>query len=130
MNYSKQRELILEYLKSVDTHPTAEMIYNALRKECPNISLGTVYRNLEKLYLNGNIIKLNLPISKERFDGNMEKHYHGFCKKCGKVEDIFVGYDEKLDSDISKKYDFKVLSHDIIFSIICSKCSKKIKEEL
>ena len=130
MNYSKQRELILEYLKSVDTHPTAEMVYNALRKECPNISLGTVYRNLEKLYSNGDIIKLNLPISKERFDGNTEKHYHGVCKKCGCIEDIFVKYDENIDKNISKEYDFKVLSHDIIFNIICSKCSKGFKEEL
>ena len=123
MNYSKQRELILEYLKSVDTHPTAEMVYNALRKECPNISLGTVYRNLEKLYSNGDI-------PKERFDGNIEKHYHGVCKKCGCIEDIFVKYDESIDKNISNNYDFKVLSHDIIFNIICSKCSKEFKEEL
>lgn len=130
MNYSKQRELILEYLKNVDTHPTAEMVYNTLRKECPNISLGTVYRNLEKLYSNGDIIKLNLPIPKERFDGNIEKHYHGVCKKCGCIEDIFVKYDESIDKNISNEYDFKVLSHDIIFNIICSKCIKEFKEEL
>lgn len=129
MNYSKQRELILNYLKSTVSHPTAEMVYNELRKECPNISLGTVYRNLEKLYLNGDIIKLNLSISKERFDGNTEKHFHGVCKDCGKIEDIFFPYDESLDKKIDSNSNFKVLSHDIIFSIRCLSCSKKIKEE-
>lgn len=129
MNYSKQRELILNYLKKTTSHPTAEMVYNELRKDISNISLGTVYRNLEKLYLNGDIIKLNLSISKERFDGNTEKHFHGVCKQCGKIEDIFFAYNDEIDKKINKEYDFTVLSHDIIFNIICSNCNKNLKGE-
>ena len=129
MKYSRQREVILEYLKSVSNHPTADIIYNEIRKENPNISLGTVYRNLDKLSQKGDIVRLKFTDNKDRFDGNSLHHYHGLCTKCGNVEDIFVDYFLDIDEEIEKNSKLKVLSHDVLFNIICSKCNKYFKEE-
>ncbi len=126
MKYSKQREVILEYLKSVSNHPTAEMVYNDIRENNPNISLGTVYRNLNKLSQCGMITRLKFANDKDRFDGETGHHYHGICTKCGNIEDIFVDYFFDIDKKIeSKNSTLKVISHDIIFNIICSNCNKK-----
>lgn len=122
MNYSKQRETIFEYVKSVDTHPTADTVYSQVRKEDKNISLGTVYRNLDKLADEGMILRLKMANKKDRFDGNTSHHYHGICKKCGKIVDIFTDYYYNLDNDVKKKLNIDVLSHDIVFNVICSDC--------
>lgn len=122
MKYSKQRESILNYVKSVKTHPTAEIIYQEVRKQDNKISLGTVYRNLEKLYQNGDIKRLKMANEKDRFDGDISHHYHGICTKCGKLIDIFVDYYENIDRYINKKTNFEVVSHDVIFNVICPEC--------
>ena len=124
MNYSKQRESIFNYLKSVDTHPTAEVIYNDIRKENPNISLGTVYRNLDNLEQNGDILRLKFKNKKDRFDGNIVPHYHANCIECGKLYDIFNNYFTDIDKVIEKSINCNVVSHDIIFNIICPDCKK------
>ena len=122
MKYSKQREIILNYVKSVKTHPTAETIYENVRKKDDKISLGTVYRNLEKLDQNGEIKRLKMANQKDRFDGNISHHYHGFCTKCGMLVDIFVKYYKDIDIYINKNTEFEVVSHDVIFNVICSEC--------
>lgn len=122
MKYSRKKEIILNFLKSVYTHPTAETVYNEIRKEYPNISLGTVYRNLDKLSKNGDIKRLTFVDNKDRFDANVDKHYHAVCKKCGEVYDVFVDYFKDIDRVVEKDTDCNVLSHDISFNIICSKC--------
>lgn len=85
--FSRQREMIYEQVKNHPTHPTADEIYNALKKNCPNLSLGTVYRNLNLLSEMGLLTKVHLG-EKDRFDGNTEPHCHFFCEKCGKVFDV------------------------------------------
>lgn len=122
MNYSKQREEILDYVKSVKTHPTAETVYTKLRESIPNISLGTVYRNLDKLSEIGKLQRINLANEQDRFDGDTNFHYHAICQKCGEVSDIYIDYIKDIDKIIEKKADCIVISHDIIFNIICSKC--------
>ena len=82
MNYSKQREALLRVLRSTRSHPTAYWVYEELRKEIPNISLGTVYRNLAKLAQNGDILKLDIISDKERFDGFTARHAHFVCNEC------------------------------------------------
>lgn len=124
MNYSKQRETIFEYVKSVDTHPTAETVYSQVRKQDKNISLGTVYRNLDKLADNGMILRLKMANEKDRFDGNTSHHYHGICSKCGKLVDIFAEYYKNIDEYVSKKSNLTVLSHDIVFNVVCPECEK------
>lgn len=122
MKYSKQREQILDYVKSVKIHPTAETVYNELRKESPNISLGTVYRNLDKLSENGDVLRLKLANTKDRFDGDISHHYHAICSKCGEVIDIFMDYFSYIDKEVENNIGCKVLSHEIIFNTICPKC--------
>ena len=80
---SKQRESIKKFLISRYDHPTAETVYMNIKEEFPNISLGTVYRNLSLLADIGEIQKLSTGIGPDRFDGNPKPHYHFICKECG-----------------------------------------------
>lgn len=90
LKYSRQREAITHYLVKSIEHPTADMVYNHVKDEFPNISLGTVYRNLNLLTEMGNAIKINMPDGRDRFDGNITPHNHFVCKCCGTVLDIHI----------------------------------------
>lgn len=85
---SRQREVILKELKSVTSHPTAVELHELVRKEVPNISLGTIYRNLELLSDNRTIQKLEISGAQARFDGNPDWHLHVHCPQCDRVSDI------------------------------------------
>ena len=76
LKYSRQREAIKSYLASTTSHPTADTVYMHVRKEFPNISLGTVYRNLNLLTDLGEAVKITTPDGADRFDGNTNPHYH------------------------------------------------------
>ena len=88
MNYSKQRELILETLKENVVHPSADYIYGKLKDKLPNISLATVYRNLNQLAENGTILKIEGLENSDHFDHNTHEHHHFLCEKCGRIFDI------------------------------------------
>ena len=122
--YSKQRECILRVLGETDTHPTANYVYEMVRREIPNISLGTVYRNLSKLTEEGAIIKLVSEDTCERYDARVTPHYHITCKSCGAVGDIFIDYDKSLDERAAALYRGEVDGHDIMFFGICDKCKE------
>ena len=92
-NYSRQREAILSVIRSTDTHPTADWIYTETRKIIPNLSLGTVYRNLTELKKSGDIVSVDVGDGKEHFDRDTSPHLHLSCKKCGKISDIFLTND-------------------------------------
>lgn len=126
MKYSKQREIILEYLRSVKTHPTAETVYEEVKKEDKKISLGTVYRNLDKLSDIGLIQRIKMANQKDRFDGDVSLHYHGKCIKCNNVIDIFLkeNIDLSIDEYVKNETNINVVSHDIIFNVICPNCDK------
>ena len=85
---SKQRQVILEELRKVDTHPTADEVYDMVRRRLPRISLGTVYRNLEFLSEKGLVLRLGGAGSQKRFDGTPEAHPHMRCRICSKVCDV------------------------------------------
>ena len=85
---TKQRSIILEELRKVKSHPTADELYMMVRKRIPKISLGTVYRNLENLAEAGIILKLEYSEGQKRFDGNTMPHTHFRCTECSSVEDI------------------------------------------
>ncbi len=87
-NYSKQREAILNALRSTDTHPTASEVYATVRKTLPNISLGTVYRNLDALAKEGDILTISVGDGNSHFDGDNSNHIHLHCKECGKIFDL------------------------------------------
>lgn len=86
--YSPKREAILNNLKNRCDHPTAAMVFESMRAQYPDISLGTVYRNLNELVAGGSIISFQEK-NVERYDGNIEPHLHFCCEGCGEITDIF-----------------------------------------
>ncbi len=86
--HSRQRDVILEEVCRIRNHPSAQEIFDRVRRRLPKISLGTVYRNLEQLAAHGLIRKLELPGNQRRFDGDVSEHYHIRCLRCGRVEDL------------------------------------------
>lgn len=124
--FSRQRESIRQYLTGRTDHPTADMIYQAVREEYPSISLGTVYRNLTLLADDGEIQRLDLGEGQERFDPNTMPHYHFVCKECGNVVDLDMPWMSHMDTLASNFIDGDVEGHTAFFYGTCSAC-KKIK---
>jgi len=118
---TSQRLKILDYLRGVKTHPTAEMVYNAVKKDLPTISLATVYRNLNLLAEQGEIIKLELN-SESHFDGDMCNHQHCVCSKCRRIIDIFQEDISEYAMKKIKSSDFKPSCVNIIFKGHCKHC--------
>ena len=125
LKYSRQREGILKFLERRTDHPTAETIYEGIREKIPNISLGTVYRNLALLCRTGQIRKLSGEGGSERFDPNTLPHYHFTCERCGCVEDIPMTSMDSLNQLAQAHLGGKVLSHSLMFHGICSRCLEK-----
>lgn len=124
MKYSKQRELILTTVRINLIHPTADQVYSIIRKTMPNISLGTVYRNLNLLAENGDIIKISLPNQSDRFDSTLEPHYHMICNKCGKIFDIKLDCLTSLSDDIFKNHQFLVEDYNLVINGTCCDCKQ------
>ena len=122
MRLTSQRQVILEELRKVKSHPTANDIYDMVRKRLPRIGLGTVYRNLDLLAGRGIIKKLQVGGEQKRFDGDISQHYHIRCVDCGCVEDIAVERHADLDKNAAACCDYKVLDHHVQFNGICGKC--------
>jgi Fe2+ or Zn2+ uptake regulation protein len=119
---TQQRQVILEELRKVNTHPSADEIYEMVRKRLPRISLGTVYRNLEILTANGEIQKLELGCNPKRFDGTAQDHYHIRCLECDRVVDAPPGFDVCITHELSKYTDFKIIGHKLEFIGVCPAC--------
>ena len=88
LKYSRQRESIKHFLAETKEHPTADTVYLHVKKQFPNISLGTVYRNLNLLTDLGEAVKISTPTGGDRFDGRLEPHNHFLCTKCGRLLDL------------------------------------------
>ncbi|MCW5209576.1 transcriptional repressor, partial [Desulfobulbus sp. US1] len=91
-----QRQILLEELSKVKSHPTACELYEMVRRRLPRIGLGTVYRNLELMADSGMILKLELGGAQKRFDATTDPHYYVRCSVCGKMDDITVDVQEKI----------------------------------
>ena len=117
-----QCALVLEAVNKLACHATADEIYNALVKEHPHISRGTVYRNLQRLSDLGEIRKREFPGSADRFDHLCSDHYHAKCVKCGRVYDVDMEYMADLDRSIKDTQGFEFTGHDIIFKGTCAQC--------
>lgn len=126
MNFSKQREAILDYLKNTKEHPTAEKIYIDLKPFLPNLSLATVYRNLNRLCMSEMIVRLTTDGKMDHYDADVSDHQHFVCKECGKVSDMFFKLPQTiLDENIDD--DFSVDSYKLYIYGTCGACRKKGK---
>ncbi|WP_031481622.1 Fur family transcriptional regulator [Maridesulfovibrio frigidus] len=117
---SKQRELILEELKALTCHPTADELYEIVRKRLTNISLGTVYRNLDLMASSGIILKIDSG-GKNRFDGNAIPHPHLRCIECGKVDDIMFDVSLPIPSELEAN-GYEITGCTIEYYGICPNC--------
>lgn len=122
---SKQRERILEILKETDAHPSADWLYEKLKKEFPKLSLGTVYRNMNILIEQGKIQKIHFGSTFDRFEANPTPHYHLICEKCGKIEDFKMPIYEEINKQAGAQTEFQINHHRIEFFGTCSDCSRQ-----
>ena len=125
LRITKQRQLILDELCKLKSHPTADELYYLLRKKMPKISLGTVYRNLEILSDQGLIQKLDIGGTQKRFDGDASTHYHVRCIKCGRVDDLDIPPNTTFEREARKVTDFHIVRHRLEFSGFCPDCKPK-----
>ncbi len=123
-----QRKVILEELRKVTSHPTADTIYEMVRRRLPRISLGTVYRNLEVLAEQGEIQKLNIDRAKMRFDGNTSEHCHIRCVVCGRIDDLPVKPVVTLE-ELNSSCGYEILGHKVIFYGKCPECQSESKTQ-
>jgi len=130
MRLTTQRQIILEELGKVKTHPTANEVYDMVRKRLPRIGLGTVYRNLELMSETGIILKLEVGGTQKRFDATIDPHYHIRCLSCGKVNDIDIPVMDEINKTAADISQYQVLGHHIEFSGICDECSNQDKDQM
>lgn len=123
LKYSRQREAILQNLHCRSDHPTADMIYEDIRSAYPNLSLGTVYRNLTLLCGMGAIRRLSTESGADRFDARTDDHDHLVCRLCGKVTDIPAGNCAALLRHAQQSFDGQIESCRILYRGLCKDCA-------
>ena len=125
MKYSRQRAAILSFLQSRKDHPTAETVYSSVKEAFPNISLGTVYRNLNQLAEAGMIAKHSFGVlGIDHFDYNTSPHYHFVCKCCYAVIDLPIEHSDfaAINAEASEGFDGMRQEHRLYFCGICKNC--------
>ena len=122
-HYSRQREAILSVLRATDTHPTAAWIYEKVRQVIPNISLGTVYRNLTELSRSGEILSIDVRDGQEHYDGDNSPHLHLRCNACNSISDVVLHSDPL--TDIAEKKEFFPESSVYVIYGKCKNCINK-----
>ena len=126
LRMTPQRKILLEELRKLHTHPTADELYEVVRKRLPHISLGTVYRNLEILSRKGIIRKIELGGTQKRFDGDLEIHQHIRCTECGRIDDLPAGTAvTSCDMDLIEQTGYEVIERRVEFIGICPDCRKR-----
>ena len=124
-----QRKAILKILMNTRSHPTADDLYDEVRKEIPNISKGTIYRNLKILQEMGKVRELNLDSTKSRFELAIAAHYHLRCENCSRVLDLDVPILTELDRDVARKTGLRISHHQLEFRGLCHDCQSRISKQ-
>ena len=122
IKYSRQREAIRSFLLTRRDHPTADVIYENVKKEYPRISLGTVYRNLSLLTETGQINRIITGDGKDHYDGFVHPHDHFVCRCCSRVIDIDNASGLGIEKTVAKHFDGQIEGHSTIFYGVCGKC--------
>ena len=124
LKYSRQREMIKDFLMTRKDHPTADLVYSNIRQDCPNISLGTVYRNLTLLADLGEIQRLRVGDGIDHFDADTSPHYHFICSDCGAVIDLEMDSIDNITDIAGRNFDGSILGHVTYFYGKCPKCKE------
>lgn len=122
LKYSRQREMIMDFLMTRKDHPTADIVYRNVRKQNPNISLGTVYRNLTLLADIGEISRLRVGDGVDHFDADTSLHYHFVCTECGSVTDLEMDSIENILEIAGANFDGHIAGHVTHFYGVCGNC--------
>ncbi len=123
VRHSKKREAILAAIRSTKCHPSADWVYQTLKPTHPDLSLGTVYRNLEFFRQNGTIVSVGVVKGQERFDAMTTPHTHFVCNCCGCVLDLEeIQPDVGMDQAVFEKYGLNVDRHELMFHGQCQNC--------
>lgn len=125
---TRQKKLVLEILRSTTCHPTADWIYEQARKQIPDISLGTIYRNLSNLKEAGEILELNYGSTFSRFDGNPRNHYHFVCEECKRIFDLDIPLLEGLEERVSEQTGLCITQYRLEFYGRCRECRDRKNE--
>lgn len=128
MRMTRQRKVVLEEVRRLADHPSAEEVYEGVRKQLPRVSLGTVYRNLEILSELGEIQKLELGGTLKRFDWNTKKHYHIRCINCDRVDDAPMGFMDHVETALDDTTGYQIMGHRLEFLGLCPECLEKAIE--
>ena len=126
MKYSRQRQVIKDFLMTRKDHPTADTIYMNVRQKYPNISLGTVYRNLSLLADLGEIRRLQVGDGTDHFDADTSRHYHCVCTECGSVIDLEMDSIDHITEIAGQCFDGMIQDHVTYFHGICGNCYKNL----
>lgn len=122
---TKQRQLVLDVVRARCDHPSADEIYLDARVIDDKISRGTVYRNLNILVRQGEILQVKLP-HMDRYECQLDKHYHLLCQRCGAVCDVPMPYRRDLDEEVAKITGYAIERHRTIFEGLCPHCRSEI----
>lgn len=124
--YSKKREAILKAICSTDTHPSADWVYQTLKPLYPDLSLGTVYRNITRFKDEGLVISVGTVNGQERFDGNVRPHTHFVCRCCDAVLDLHDMRPDKMDLEgIAAKHGVTIDHYELTVFGTCPNCTPK-----
>lgn len=122
--HSKQRDALIEILRSTDCHPTADWLYMEMKKAFPKVSLATVYRNLRQLAEAGEVLELSTGSGSEHYDGDTRCHYHFVCRHCGDVSDIHIEPIANLEEKYSEDTGNEIDGYSLLFYGVCRNCKK------
>lgn len=121
-----QKQLVLQAVQELKSHPTADEVYRQVVLSHPSISKATVYRNLNSLAEDGVVGRVAMPNAADRFDFVPQRHYHIKCVNCGRVIDASGSYRAELDTQAQQDTDFQILRHDLVFEGLCPECQKRV----
>ena len=124
-----QREFVLRTVIKLKGHVTADEVYESIHSEHPNISRGTVYRNLKVLAEEGQIRRIEVPNGSDRFDFTTKEHYHVRCVRCGEIADVEMDAVSDLTKQIKDSNGMNIIGYDILFKGLCRNCQINETEE-
>ena len=120
---TRQRQMVLDAVRSRRDHPTAEQIFQSVRSVDAHVSRGTVYRNLNLLCENQEIFRVVMSDC-DRFDLRTDPHYHLRCVTCGRVQDVDSPYDQSYDEALARKTGYQILRHRLVVEGVCPDCRR------